>query len=146
MVIFWILTLILGFCYNFSTIWFGFWSKYQTAHPFDRSKYGYYIGICSLLQILGVTSLTLAFYVFSITIVKRTGKLLHLRAITIVMGAPLSLFTTTPPGVILNRFSNDLTIMDGELASSLSIVCTTIVMGLGQAAVIATASPYVLVS
>jgi ATP-binding cassette subfamily C (CFTR/MRP) protein 1 len=102
------------------------------------------VGIYALIQISGVTAITAAVYVFSITIVKRTGKQFHLRAINTVMGAPMSLFTMTAPGVILNRFSQDLTVMDGELAQALSNASSTLVLGLGQAAVVATSSPYII--
>jgi ATP-binding cassette subfamily C (CFTR/MRP) protein 1 len=142
-VVFIISTVSFGFCNNFSTVWVEFWSRYNTAHPNDKSKQGYYLGLYGLIQSVSLVSITAGVSSVELLLAARSGKQFHLRAIQTVMAAPLSLFTATPPGVILNRFSQDLTILDSELAMSVISVSFTFSIAVGIAAVVATASPYV---
>ncbi|OGM47808.1 hypothetical protein ABOM_003345 [Aspergillus bombycis] len=44
---------------------------------------------------------------------------IHARLVRGVLGAPLSFYTRTPSGQILNRFTNDISKVDGTLASNL---------------------------
>lgn len=53
-----------------------------------------------------------------IRIVPRSGLKLHWTLLSVVMAAPLSFFATTDAGIILNRFSQDMTIIDTLLPIS----------------------------
>ena len=132
-----------GFGSNFSTIWVEFWSAHNTAHPDDKSKQGYYLGLYGLIQFSSLAGIMGGVASVDLILASRSGRQFHLRAIQTVMAAPLSLFTATPPGVILNRFSQDLTILDGELSMSITNLSFTVAIAIGLAAVVATASPYV---
>jgi ATP-binding cassette subfamily C (CFTR/MRP) protein 1 len=64
-----------------------------------------------------VTPLT-CFRIMMVKIVPQSGLKLHSVLLTIVTAAPLSYFAATDAGVILNRFSQDMTIIDGPLPIS----------------------------
>jgi ATP-binding cassette subfamily C (CFTR/MRP) protein 1 len=65
-----------------------------------------------------VPSLTIS-RIIMVKIVPRSGLKLHWILLTTITTAPLSYFATTDAGIILNRFSQDMTIIDGPLPISL---------------------------
>jgi ABC-type multidrug transport system fused ATPase/permease subunit len=99
-----------------------------------------------MIQFFGLSMLAGAVYIVRILMTTRAGQNFHLRAIQTLITAPLSLFTQTPPGVLLNRFSQDLNILDSELGTNFSNMCFNVQISIGMAAVVATASPYVAIS
>lgn len=62
------------------------------------------------------------------------------------MAAPLAFFTTTDNGVTLNRFSQDIQLIDGELPESIFNVVANMLAATGQALLIATATWYIALS
>lgn len=52
-----------------------------------------------------------------ISIVPKSGAELHKILLRVVMHAPMHFFSTTDSGVILNRFSQDMTLIDAALPS-----------------------------
>jgi ABC-type bacteriocin/lantibiotic exporter with double-glycine peptidase domain len=50
-----------------------------------------------------------------ITMVPRSGVTFHKKLLDTVLGSPMSFFSTTDTGVTLNRFSQDLMLIDMEL-------------------------------
>lgn len=52
-----------------------------------------------------------------INIVPKSGAELHKILLRVVMHAPMQFFTTVDSGVILNRFSQDMTLVDAVLPS-----------------------------
>ncbi|KUL81791.1 hypothetical protein ZTR_09349 [Talaromyces verruculosus] len=140
------LSLVAAFCYSFTTVWVKYWSEFNTRHPQDHSRQGFYLGIYALIQILGILCLTAAIAVSSITMVKRSSWLFHLRAIRTLLSAPLDLFYNTSQGVLLSRFAQDLGIVDTELELHFSELIYNIELSMGLAAVVAIASPFLIIS
>lgn len=130
-----------SFFYNFSTVWLKFWSDDNNVNPNNRR--GFYLGIFALIQILS----TLTFYLFVqhtvMNMAVRSGQLLHFKALSTVVSARLSFFSSTDAGTTVNRFSQDMTIIDGELTYGVSNTTLVSAASVGQAVVIAVASPYV---
>jgi ATP-binding cassette, subfamily C (CFTR/MRP), member 1 len=80
------------------------------------------------------------------TMIQISGAKLHQEALRTVLSAPLRFFTTTDTGVIINLFSQDMTLIDGELPMSLTNLSLDSSACIGMAAVIATSSPYLAVT
>lgn len=98
-----------------------------------------------MIQILALLGLA-AFTLYSATVIAlKSGTRLHQRTLFTVMSAPLTFFTTMDIGRIINHFSQDMTIIDGELSNGLSNTILTTAFALGQAVVIAVASPYMAI-
>jgi ATP-binding cassette subfamily C (CFTR/MRP) protein 1 len=68
---------------------------------------------------ISLFSLALLVWQLFLNMIPRASNGLHRRLLNTVLMAPLSFFTTTDSGTILNRFSQDLTIIDNELPNAL---------------------------
>ncbi|KAI0376568.1 P-loop containing nucleoside triphosphate hydrolase protein [Hypomontagnella monticulosa] len=134
-----------GFFSNFTTIWLKFWSEDVTS-PRPYYSNSYYIGIYALFQIMTLASLFLIGLACFKTLVTISGSRLHKEVLGTVINAPLRFFTTTDTGVVTNLFSQDMTLIDGELPQSLLNLTTEIFACLGMAAVIATSSPFLAIT
>lgn len=134
--------MILGFLYNFSSVWLNFWSDFNTQHP-DGDKNTNFIGLYAMIQILCLVALTLFVKHNLTTMVVKFGTLIHQRALNTVMNAPLAFFDTTDVGSTINRFSQGMSLIDANLVFALSNTTLTGFTALGEAVVIAITSPYV---
>lgn len=126
---------------NYSTVWIGTWA----SDGFGRST-SFYIGIYALLRVMQLLCITGCASLVLILIVKNTGAELHHAAITTVLRAPITFFTTTDTGIVLNLFSQDTTIIDVELPLAYLNVVLAIAAALGMAIVAALGSPYLAIS
>ncbi|KAI2463185.1 ABC transporter type 1, transmembrane domain-containing protein [Annulohypoxylon bovei var. microspora] len=134
-----------GFFSNFTTIWLKFWSEDVTsAHPFRSNSF--YIGIYALCQIMTLASLFFVCLVCFGTMILESGATLHKEALATVINAPLSFFTTIDTGVIANLFSQDMTLVDGELPQAFLNVVLEAFACLGMTAVVATSSPFLAIT
>lgn len=135
----------LGFFYNFPTIWLKYWSDDVVATSHSHS-FGYFAGIFGLLQCCSLISLLALGTLIYIPVINRSGLTLHHNALRTLVHAPLRFFTTTDQGIITNLFSQDLNLIDNELPNALFNTIFAICIGFGQAAVIASSSPYLAIS
>ncbi|KAL1865057.1 hypothetical protein Daus18300_007404 [Diaporthe australafricana] len=138
--------LVLGCCfsfsYNFGTVWLNFWAEDVFRWPASQSR-PFYLGIYALFQLSGL--ITLGIYVRSTNMVMATrgGSHLHLRAIRSLFSMPLSYFAGTDRGATTTLFSQDMTLVDGPLSFAISNTLLSGFTALGQAAVVAVATPWV---
>ena len=56
-----------------------------------------------------------------LNVIPRSGAALHYKLLRTVMTAPLSFFNETETGITLNRFSQDMTLVDGPLPGALML-------------------------
>ena len=143
MVFFLFTSLTFGFFYNFSSVWLKFWSDHNAGHLNNGSRRGFFLGIYTMIQLLGLLTLGLFCQHNNMRMAVQAGTLLHLKALSTTMAARLEFLSHTDAGTTVNRFSQDMTIIDGQLSFGLSNTALTSAAALGQAAVIAVASPYV---
>ncbi|UKZ75697.1 hypothetical protein TrVFT333_003389 [Trichoderma virens FT-333] len=129
-----------GFSSNFGVIWLNYWSQ----DSFGRER-GLYIGIYALLQSMFLVSWILSAIEIFISMTTWAGAALHKGALDTVVTAPLRYLTTTDVGVITNHFSQDLTLIDGELLFAFFSVALTLTESFGMMIVIATAAPYLAI-
>lgn len=130
---------------NFPRVWLTFWSDdaARTQEGLERvHSQAYYIGIYGLLQIVGLASFFVAVVLVLGPVIRVSGSVLHQRALDTVVNATLTLFTTTDTGVITNYFSQDMTLIDGELPMALVNLVLDIFGVIVMAAVIASSSPW----
>ena len=131
-----------AFLYNFPAVWLVFWAR---ANERGETERGFYLGIYSMLQILCLVML--AFYTSygGIFMAVKASFILHSRALGTVMNAPLAFFSAVDAGITTNRFSQDISMIDNDLSMALSNTLLTGFTVLGQAAVIASSSPYLVI-
>lgn len=134
-----------GFFYSFPTVWLTYWSD-DIASAHHTHSDSFYLGLYALFQICTPISLLIMSLICFKNIVHQSGSRLHQDALDTVISAPLRFFAITDTGTITNLFSQDMTLVDGRLPMALSNMCLYIFSSLGQAAVIATSSPYLAIT
>ncbi|KUI69854.1 Multidrug resistance-associated protein 1 [Cytospora mali] len=140
-----ILALVCGFLYNFQNIWITLWSTGISRTPPAHSN-AFYIGMFAALQVVALVCLFGVVYVLMKWMIGLSGSALHKAALHTVINAPLRFFTTTDTGAITNYFSQDMTLIDGELPLAVMNLTLNVAISIGMAAVIAISSPYLAIS
>lgn len=115
--------------------WLPFWVES------NGSSIRYYSSIYFFLAIGAFVGVTLTLANIFLVIAPRSGSVLHARLLHTVMAAPLSFFTTTDTGSILNRFSSDMLMIDRRLPPSLLQVGQCLFTLLSQAILLAVVQP-----
>jgi ATP-binding cassette subfamily C (CFTR/MRP) protein 1 len=134
-----------GFFINFTVIWLKFWSQdVESAHP--RHSNSFYIGLYALFQISALICLFVVCVNVLIATIQVAGARIHKEALATVINAPLQFFNTTDTGVVTNHFSQDMTLIDGQLPMSLLNTPVIIASCIGVAAVIATSSQFLIIT
>ncbi|CAG5185712.1 uncharacterized protein ALTATR162_LOCUS11383 [Alternaria atra] len=143
-IIFIISIIIFIFGISFPTVWVKMWAEYNQENPNERL--GYWLGIYAMLGGLALVFLMVSCWQLIITMVPRSGVAFHKRLLDTVLGSPMSFFSTTDTGVTLNRFSQDLMLIDMELPVAALNTFATFVLVIGQMILIAVAAPYAAIS
>ncbi|KAL7813269.1 P-loop containing nucleoside triphosphate hydrolase protein [Trichoderma aethiopicum] len=116
------LLLICTASYSFGMFFPQYLLKWWTEGPPDKSSY--YMAGYIALAVLAWVATNGSTWSTNIMIAPRSGALLHKSLLRTVFGAPLLFFTTTDIGVILNRFSQDISYVDRQLPFALITVST----------------------
>ncbi|CAN8098015.1 unnamed protein product [Discula destructiva] len=132
-----------GFTSNAGPVWLKFWADNTFAVPNGRVK-AFYLGIYAIIQVLALVTLVAFFGLVIIGMAKASGRAMHLRAVTALMGAPLRYLTKTDQGVIVNFFSQDMNMVDMALPGLLMNTGALALLSLGQAIVVVIGTPFIL--
>lgn len=132
------------FCISFPQIWLGWWADANAQRP--NQKLGYYLGIYAMLGVMGLISLIISCWQIIITMVPQSGGNFHHRLLKTVLAAPLTFFSTTDTGVTLNRFSQDLQLVDMDLPLSALNFVAAFILCLAQIILIGVSSVYAAIS
>ncbi|KAL8671339.1 MAG: hypothetical protein Q9168_004163, partial [Polycauliona sp. 1 TL-2023] len=132
------------FCISFPQIWLGWWAAANAKTPNDNL--GYWLGIYALLGVGGLVSIIVSCWQIIITMVPQSGANFHWKLLNTVFRAPMSFFATTDTGVTLNRFSQDLQLIDMDLPISALNFCTALILCLAQIILIGVSSVYAAAS
>ena len=132
------------FAMIFPQIWLGWWSTANSVRP--NQNLGYYLGIYALLGVGGLACLVVGCWQLLVTMVPQAGEKFHRRLLDTVLAAPLSFFSTTDTGVTLNRFSQDLQLIDMDLPTSALNCFTAAMLCLAQIVLIGITSTYAAIS
>ncbi|KAH8589323.1 P-loop containing nucleoside triphosphate hydrolase protein [Bisporella sp. PMI_857] len=134
-------SVIFSFFSTFPTVWLKWWSDSETKHP--NQSTAKYMGVYSVLEISTLAVLALLCWHTFMQINPKSGRQLHWITLRTVASAPMSLFSMVDTGVLVNRFSQDMELIDGELPMAGLNFSVAIFICLGQAILIATATFYI---
>lgn len=132
------------FCQSFPTIWLNWWAAANAEEP--NQQLGYYLGIYAMLGALALLFLIVSCWQMIVTMVPLSGKTFHKSLLTTVLDAPMSFFAATDAGVTINRFSQDLQLIDMDLPIAALNTFATFVLCIAQIALIAVGSYYTAVA
>ncbi|GKZ82038.1 hypothetical protein AnigIFM56816_006568 [Aspergillus niger] len=118
----------------------------------DVAVYGYYVNAVGHRNALLMTACT-ATYSFCLTfsqftqlkVAIRSGVVLHSQLLERVLRAPLSYFAETHIGVTLNRFSQDIALIDKQLPSALANLSTPLIVYVQPVMLVTIPPCYILV-
>ncbi|OAA71650.1 ABC transporter, transmembrane domain, type 1 [Akanthomyces lecanii RCEF 1005] len=129
---------------NFPSVWLQKWTNYNSEHPNERI--GYYLGVYGALAGLTLLGCSLADSVFNLVVIPRTSKKFHELLLTTTMRAPTSFVTSTDTGTIINRFSQDLELIDNDLPKSLDQTVFQLLSAVMSAVLVFISSGYVAIA
>ncbi|KAH7198422.1 P-loop containing nucleoside triphosphate hydrolase protein [Fusarium flagelliforme] len=118
-------------------IWLRIWTE-QGEGSKDARYAGGYVGLAISSMILALLNIDY----FLIVGVERSSNNLHEQLLNTVCRAPLHFFTTTESGSILNRFSQDMTLIDMSLPLAFYLTLDLTLRGLVQTGVVASGANY----
>ncbi|KAJ4856963.1 ABC transporter domain-containing protein [Trichoderma breve] len=131
--------------YNFPQVWLNFWSV-DLASSHRAHSQAYWIGIYALFLLLSLMFIGIICLLVFIFMTAQSGITLHHQTLRAVIGAPLRFFTNVDAGIVINLFSQDISLIDMELPQSLLNATVELFILIGMAVVVATASPYIAAS
>ncbi|KAH8701117.1 putative ABC multidrug transporter [Talaromyces proteolyticus] len=132
------------FCISFPSIWVKWWAASNVQYPYEKTNY--YLGMYVMLGVVAMITLCISCWQLIITMVPKTGERFHFTLLNTVLSAPNSFFASTDIGVTLNRFSQDLQLIDMELPVAALNAFATLVLCIAQTTLIGVASPYTAIS
>jgi ATP-binding cassette subfamily C (CFTR/MRP) protein 1 len=110
--------------YSFFSIFPHYWIKWWTEAE-TRKDVFYMLGYLLSSTIAWASTSTMLWINF-LKLAPRSGAVLHSSLLRTVLGAPLSYFINNDIGSIINRFSQDIQLIDRDLPSALAALCTQI--------------------
>ncbi|KAK2127563.1 P-loop containing nucleoside triphosphate hydrolase protein [Fusarium oxysporum II5] len=131
-------------CQSFPTIWLNWWAAANAKDPFARL--GYYLGIYAMLGGLAIIFLVLSTWQMIVTMVPLSGNSFHQSLLKTVLNAPMSFFAATDAGVTINRFSQDLQLVDMDLPLSALNTFATFVLCIAEMVLISVGSYYTAIA
>ncbi|RAH80143.1 P-loop containing nucleoside triphosphate hydrolase protein [Aspergillus japonicus CBS 114.51] len=108
-----ILILIAAFCQDFPNLWLKWWSNADSQGSSQLS--GMYLGVFIAFAVGTVVVGAAGSWVYLIRMISISAERLHADLLSSIMSAPLSWLNDTTSGDILNRFSQDLELVDMTL-------------------------------
>ncbi|POR31166.1 ABC transporter C family member 12 [Tolypocladium paradoxum] len=107
-----------SFFYIFRFVWLTWWGEGKGRSSTDI---GYWLGLYAAFSVIDIAGVSLGIMQALIIMGPTSGKTLHTRVLNAVMSAPLSFLLKNETGSLVNRFSQDMRLVDIVLPMSLSV-------------------------
>ncbi|KAH0431618.1 ABC transporter [Colletotrichum camelliae] len=120
--------------------WVTLWA--QSSDGSQASRLGYWLGLYALFGVLTAAGLISAVYYMYVVIVPKSAQSLHLTVLQAVIRAPMSFLAKTDTGVLVNRFSQDMQLVDMALPAALVNASFQLAACFAVAALAIVAVPY----
>lgn len=132
--------------YGFFITFPPYWLKWWTESSQSSSRTGFYMTGYLVLLLLAYIITMYGIYITVLRIAPTSGVTLHHRLLTAIVGAPLLYFSEINTGTILNHFSEDIQLVDKDLASSWSTLNIQVFKLLVQACLVFASQPLMTLS
>lgn len=124
----------------FRYVWLTWWAASEDAT--SGSRLGYWIGIYASYGVLETAGLALGTFWTWVIIVPAASRKLHSVVLAATMAAPASFLSNTETGLLINRFSQDMRLVDMVLPRGFISTGFQLFGTVAQAAVAIAALPY----
>ncbi|KAJ3553202.1 hypothetical protein NPX13_g10939 [Xylaria arbuscula] len=142
--IFLVFGVIFAFTLRFPAVWVQWWSTDESSPlPRDHTT-GYWVGLYAFLSVLPLITVGLWVGHTILTIIPKSGTKLHNRLLSAVIDATFVLISAIDTGDLINRFSQDLLLVDIRLPTDLLNAVSSLLDIIAQTILIAVAAVYVL--
>ncbi|KAJ7047849.1 P-loop containing nucleoside triphosphate hydrolase protein [Mycena alexandri] len=123
------------------------WSTFNDIHStrLARNKTGIFLGGYALFEVLYSISITALFYFVIMVVTLRASANLHHGLFSALMKTTIEFFSTTHPGQIISRFSQDIFILDDLFPISFYDFGYQLMRLLGSAILMIVSVPYLAV-
>ncbi|KAH8665276.1 putative ABC multidrug transporter [Tricladium varicosporioides] len=127
-------------CVTYPNIWVEKWTHFNETHP--NEQLGYWLGIYAMLGGLSLIFILSSCWHLMKSLVATAARKFHRELLNTVLNAPMTFFSTTDVGVTLNRFSQDLQLIDMELPLALLNSVLSFLTCISQLVVICVTTKY----
>ncbi|KAI5468185.1 P-loop containing nucleoside triphosphate hydrolase protein [Mariannaea sp. PMI_226] len=138
--IFLILCAIFVFGMTFNQYWIVRWAASSVVDP--NYLRDFYIGLYFAIGAVQLLAWTAAAFFFIIFITEKSADSCYILLLNTVLRAPMSFHNSTPAGEVINRFSQDLQLIDTELPLDLLGTVTQFMIVIGMCGIIIYGSPW----
>ncbi|KAF6819357.1 ABC multidrug transporter [Colletotrichum sojae] len=127
----------------FPDIWLKWWTEANERRP--NQDLGKWLGVYAALGVGGVISILISMWQLFIVIINKSGVYFHGVLLDTTSRAPMSFHSTVDSGTTVNRFSQDLQLIDMELPAAALGVAVGVVFGIARFIMMSVASRYMAV-
>ncbi|KAK2033917.1 ABC transporter [Colletotrichum zoysiae] len=131
---------VFAFCDSFPDIWLKWWAESNETRP--NQYLGKWLGVYAALGVGSVVSVLFGMWQLFIVIINRSGVYFHGALLDTTSRAPMSFHSSTDSGVTVNRFSQDLQLIDMELPSAALGLAIGVAFGVARFIMISVSSRY----
>ncbi|KAF7933489.1 hypothetical protein EAE99_003374 [Botrytis elliptica] len=142
MIIFFIGAIMFAFTFRFPNIWAEWWSDASTGS--STKSVEYWMGIYAFLNLLPLVTISLWAAHLMLIIIPTSGVGLHGKLLRSVLDAPFTFISTIDSGSLINRFNQDLMLVDTQLPFQLLNTVSGLFAAILQAILITISAVYIV--
>ncbi|KAK3369714.1 putative ABC transporter [Lasiosphaeria ovina] len=121
-------------------IWLNLWSS--SPDSASSLRLGYWVGMFATLSVLECLGIIMATFWVWVIIVPAASKNLHAVVLRACMSAPMSFLSNVETGLLVNRFSQDMRLVDMVLPRGFVTTAFQVFGAMGELAIAVVAIPY----
>ncbi|KXH42483.1 ABC transporter [Colletotrichum nymphaeae SA-01] len=126
-------------CRIMQRLWVKFWVAANEGG--GQENLAMWVGVYLLWGVLTEMALAIECYYFLVVIVPHSAKGLHFSVLKAALSAPLSFFVKTDTGIIINRFSQDMNLVDLPLPLAFMLTFDNLTLAIADITLTTLATP-----
>ncbi|EQB44229.1 ABC transporter [Colletotrichum gloeosporioides Cg-14] len=134
---------VFAFFDSFPDIWLKWWTEANEQRP--NQDLGKWVGVYAALGVGSIVSFFISMWYLFIVIINHSGVYFHSVLLDTTSRAPMSFHSSVDSGVTVNRFSQDLQLIDMELPAAALGVAIGVVFGIARFVMMSVSSRYMAV-
>ncbi|KAL7953090.1 P-loop containing nucleoside triphosphate hydrolase protein [Trichoderma compactum] len=128
------------FLAQFAQIWLKWWTEANEGH--SDTNTGMYFGVYAMFLCLGVAAIGVDCWFMFVVLIPRSAEWLHWQLLEATMKAPMAFFNSVDTGDLINRFSQDMSLVDRELPTAVYTTTFGLLSCIGDAIIIIVGAKY----